>query len=167
MQPDNDNNGSIYSRSSLMRTPFITRFIVLLILTFYIVGFKNPRLVEQLIDIPYYTYGEFQLYRAFSTYFFGLNFINLLITLYILVHSAMRLERYFGSSQLLSWILLLCITITIFHDGLSILAYIITRDSIYMFQSNHGFLGVSIALFNISTLMVRKYVCSFDVEIRF
>lgn len=144
-------------RSSLILTPLITRSILIILLIFYIIGFRNSKLIDKLIDIPYYTYGELQLYRVISTNLFGLDFPNLLITLYLFVYSATRIERHFGSSHLLSTILLLCIAITIFHDGLSMFAYTITNDSVYLFQCNYGFLGVSIALYNISTLMVRKF----------
>ena len=93
-----------FSRSRLFITPFVTIIITLVILgSFFGSFFVHGNVIDLLIDIPFYTFYNYEFYRLFSSSFVGLDIVNLLITLYLFIPSATYLEKYFGISPTASY----------------------------------------------------------------
>ena len=146
-----------FSRSRLTQTPLVTRIFTIGIISCSIAGLIKRKFIEELIDIPYYTFYNFQLYRFFLSTFFGLDIVNLLITLYLFIPSAAYLEKFFGSARLMSVIIFISVMINLCHDSFSFLIYFTSGDPTSLYWPSFGFLATSLAIFNMRYLSVSIY----------
>ena len=156
-----------FSRARLTQTPLATRIFTIVIISCSVAGLIKRQFIDELIDIPYYTFYNFQVYRFFLSTYFGLDIVNLLITLYLFIPSAAYLEKFFGSARLMSVVLFISVMINVCHDSLCFLIYFTSGDPTSLYWPCFGFLGTSLAMFNMRCLSVSTIIyslCSlFDV----
>jgi len=158
--PSSTNPVVTYYNEWSERTPFVTKYSVIILVIAYIISWFFDA-SDWFADIPAYTLLRFEIYRLILNPFVGNSLLMLLLTIVMFVIMAGKFENSQGSLRFLflmgTMSLLTNLAFTIFcFFGL-------IWDDVALYWACEGFWNVCFALITIDCVLVSIYISHFNM----